>query len=53
MWNKMTGRDNKDGSSDGRKVFEFDEDVELVKCFILNPGLKKKKIFEIVSENTR
>ena len=53
MYNKMTGRDNEDGSSDGRKVWEFEEDVVLVKSFILNPGLKKKKIFEIVSENTR
>ena len=51
-YNKMTGRDNEDGSSTERKVWEFDEDVELVKCFIQNPELKKKQIFEICSENT-
>ena len=49
LWRKMTGQDKEDGEEDGRKLWEFHEDCELVYTFILNPGLRKQDIFEMVS----
>ena len=49
LWRKMTGQDTEDVEEDGRKCWEFHEDCELLRTFMLNPDLRKKDIFEMVS----
>ena len=46
----MTGQEDKeDGGEDGRQLWEFHEDCELVQTFILNRDKKKQEIFEMVA----
>ena len=39
-----------DGGDGGRMMFTFEEDVEIVRCFIQHPDKTRRQVFSIIAE---